>query len=279
MPTKDTKRDKIENASFPVSYADKRDIGEDWNLIEWNRKHREIDCHRLYFRTDTGDARAILHLIDRDIELLPGKIYFIPAFSILQSEISGVMHKYYIHFRSGDISFSLYRFLSDKYCVDADGMTEALFSTVVENYTKDTPDAHMRVDGAMKLLLADFIGGEDMKKGGVLRFLPVISYIEENYKGDIPLSRLASIMNLSVKHFSKAFKTVFRITPHQYIINRRLTESQQLLLESELSVGEIAYAVGFESENYFSELFASKIGVSALKFRKRALPEKRVSIL
>ena len=272
-------KERLDSGAFIVSYADKRDIGEDWNLIEWNKKHREIDCHRLYFRSDSGEAKAFLRLIDCDIELLPGKVYFIPAFSILQSEIDGVMHKYYIHFRTSDTLFNLYRFISDKYCVDAKDMSEELFRTVVENYTKDTPDAAMRVEGAMKLLLADFLDGSDTKKRSVMRFSPVLSYIEENYKRTLTLDELSSIMNMSSKHFSRAFRQTFRTTPHQYVINKRLTESQQLLLEGNLSVKEIAYAVGFENENYFSELFSDKIGISPLKFRKRALPQKRASIL
>lgn len=272
-------KERVDVGSFIVSYADKRDIGEDWNLIEWNKKHREIDCHRLYFRSDSGGAKAYLRLTDCDLEILPNKVYFIPAFSILQSEIDGVMHKYYIHFRTSDTLFNLYRFISDKYYVDAKDMSEELFRTVVENYTKDTPDAAMRVEGAMKLLLADFLDGKDTKKRSVMRFAPVLSYIDENYKRTLSLEELSSIMNMSSKHFSRAFRQTFRTTPHQYVINKRLTESQQLLLEENLSVKEIAYAVGFENENYFSELFSNKIGISPLKFRKRSLPQKRASIL
>jgi AraC-like DNA-binding protein len=46
-----------------------------------------------------------------------------------------------------------------------------------------------------------------------------------------------------------------------------------------MTVKEIAYAVGFENENYFSEFFSAKIGISALKFRNRQLPKTRESIL
>jgi transcriptional regulator GlxA family with amidase domain len=51
------------------------------------------------------------------------------------------------------------------------------------------------------------------------------------------------------------------------------------LLQSTLSVKEIAYAVGFENENYFSEFFTAKMGISALKFRNRELPDHRESVL
>ena len=86
-------------------------------------------------------------------------------------------------------------------------------------------------------------------------------------------------MNISSMYFSNYFKMTFNISPKQYIINKRLMESQRLLLENQLSIKEIAYAVGFENENYFSEFFSSKVGISALKFRKRELPTTRESIL
>ena len=76
---------------FSVSFAERRDVGDEWNLIEWNKKHLEIDCHRLYYRTDENGGTATLQLIDRTIDLVAGKLYFIPAFSILQSQIDGRM--------------------------------------------------------------------------------------------------------------------------------------------------------------------------------------------
>ena len=86
-------------------------------------------------------------------------------------------------------------------------------------------------------------------------------------------------MNISSMYFSNYFKRVFHISPKQYILNKRLMESQRLLLESRMSIKEIAFEVGFDNENYFSEFFASKVGISALKFRKRELPTTRDSIL
>ena len=80
-------------------------------------------------------------------------------------------------------------------------------------------------------------------------------------------------------YFSNYFKQVFHISPKQYILNKRLSESQRLLLESEMSVKEIAYAVGFENESYFSEFFSKKTGIPALRFRNRDLPRTRDSIL
>ncbi len=261
-----------------VAFAECREIGEEWNLVAWNRKHREIDCHRLYFRVDKGPGRARLKLTDGELELLPGKVYFIPAFSVLQSEIDGSMKKYYIHFRSDSQVFALYRYLSGSYSVPSDSLTESLFRIVMENYTKPTPEAYMKVRGAMDLLLSPFLAGISADRQDLVRFSPVLAYIEQHYREPLSVSELAGQMNLSTVYFSNAFKSAFHIAPKQYILNKRLSESRQLLLETDLSVKEIAYAVGFENENYFSELFAARTGVSATHFRQRALPKERATI-
>lgn len=272
-------RQLLGSGAYNVSFAERRVIGEEWNLVEWNRKHHEIDCHRLYYRTDADGGKAVLTLFDKKIELVKGRVYFIPAFSVLQSEIDGQMDKYYIHFRSSNMVFGLYRYLSGEYSVEESAITKTLFDTVVNNYTVDTEQSQMRVQGAMNLLLADFISDASVDSHALVKFNGVLEYIEEHYKSEISIEQLSKVMNVSPTYFSNSFKKAFHVSPKQFILNKRLTESQQLLLETDMSVKEIAYAVGFENENYFSEFFAQKIGVSALKYRKRAFPKERESIL
>ena len=188
---------------FSVSFAERRDVGDEWNLVEWNKKHLEIDCHRLYYRTDEDGGEATLHLIDRTINLVAGKLYFIPAFSILQSKINGKMNKYYIHFRSNSPELRLHRFLSDRYSIDSTLMTTHLFETVIENYAKNTLESKMKVDGAMQLLLSDFFKESSSAHMDLARFESVLSYIEENYNVEIPISLLAAKMTAQKKTQTK----------------------------------------------------------------------------
>ena len=128
-------------------------------------------------------------------------------------------------------------------------------------------------------LLCSFFENTEGSGRELLRFGGVLSFIEKNYKSKISIATLASIMNISPLYFSNYFKSTFRISPKQYILSKRIAEAQRLLLETDMTVGEIAHSVGFENENYFSEFFTAKIGVSALKYRHRALPKERASIL
>ena len=265
----------FENDSYSVVFAEKRLIGDEWNLVKWNNEHRQIQYHRLYLLTE---GEATLYLQDKELSLMPGNVYFIPAFSVRESRIDGVMNKYYIHFQASSPFFNFYRYLSGEYSVPATKESEYLFRTVVENYSKDTVGARFKVEGAMRLILSDFLSGVTASQD-LQRFDAVLKYIDSHYKENVTLGSLAKIMNVSSMYFSNYFKKTFNISPKQYILNKRLMESQRLLLETSMTVSQIAYEVGFENENYFSEFFSSKVGISALKFRKRELPTTRESIL
>lgn len=266
----------LDSGSYSVVFAERREVGDEWNRIKWDRNHKEIGCHRLYLLTE---GRAELQLSTGKMELLPGRVYFIPAFSVISGSVRGKMNKYYIHFQVDSMLFDLYRYLSDDLSVPATPITESLFATVLENYASSTVSSRLKVQGAMNLIMSDFISGINVDKMSLFRFAPVLEYINLNFAKDIRLSELADIMKISTMYFSNSFKKLFNISPKQYILNKRLIEAQRLLLETEMSVAEIAYAVGFENENYFSEFFSARVGISALKFRKRALPTSRDSIL
>jgi len=262
--------------TFFVAFGEQRDIDSEWNNVVWDRNHRQIQYHRLYYVT-SGSGK--IKLFGRDLELRAGNVYFLPAFSIVGSSVEDKMNKYYLHFQVESHFFDMYRYVSDKFSVPAKEETEGLFKTVISNFADNSWAGKMRVQGAMNMLMADFVGDVSLDNKALAKFMPVLSYIDEHYKTNINLSHLASIMNVSTMYFSNLFKSTFNVSPKQYILNKRLTESQRLLLETDLSIREIASLVGFDNENYFSEFFTNKVGISALRFRNRQLPTGVDSIL
>ena len=173
--------------TYSVAFAERRTIGDEWNHVCWDRNHHQIQYHRLYFLTS---GEATIHLVDGSLHLLPGNVYFIPAFSVLQSEINGEMNKYYIHFQADSPLLSLYRYLSGRYCAKANEITKHLFDTVVDHYAKSTQDSYLKVQGAMDLLLSDFFAGLDLNRHDLLKFEPVMRYIDEHYCENITISTL-----------------------------------------------------------------------------------------
>ena len=263
----------FESGTFSVAFAQRREVGEEWNDIIWNRHHPQIQYHRLYY-INSGCGK--IKLFGSELDLLAGNVYFLPAFSIAGSSIVEKINKYFVHFQVESPVFELYRYLCGKYSVRASEMTRSLFECIVSDYKDNSPAARLRVQGAMSLIMADFLPDVFIDNKLISKFSPVLSYIKDNYRNNVRLDELASMMNVSRMYFSNLFKETFNISPKQYILNKRLTESQRLLLETDLSVKEIAYRVGFENENYFSEFFSAKIGMSALRFRNRDIPSDAV---
>jgi len=243
-------------------------VGKEWNNNIWDSKNNPMGYHALYYRTDKSECRAVLHMIDGNLEILPDRIYFIPAYSVLHSEIDGEMEKYYVHFQSDFIDFGLLIPSYERCFVPADNMTKGLFDIIVENCKNTDMASERKVQGAMNILLADLLEKMAVKQRDEKKFEKVLKYIQEHYRERIEVGDLAKMMNFSKVYFSNAFKAAFRISPKQYIQGLRLVESQRLLARTELSVREIAEYVGFENENYFSEFFSAKVGISALKFRR-----------
>lgn len=247
---------KAERLQFPLSENDI--ISREGNIIS--------RFHRIYYPTL---GRAKLCLADKEIYLDCGRVYFIPAYLMAQCRIEGKTEIYYLEFFSEHPLLEMYRYLSDSYSVKANEHTPYLLENIVEGNGGATYSAKMRVFGAMNLLMADFLRDLPLERGGVSKFVPVLKYINEHYRENISLSALAEIMNISTMYFSGFFKRTFNISPKQYILNKRIAESQILLLETDMTVKEIAYLVGFEGENYFSEYFSFRTGISALRFRAK----------
>ncbi|HEV9035480.1 MAG TPA: AraC family transcriptional regulator, partial [Puia sp.] len=85
-------------------------------------------------------------------------------------------------------------------------------------------------------------------------------WMEENYGINISLEDIAAEAAMNSQHFLRMFKQVYLITPHQYLIERKLKKARQLLESTEMTINEICQAIGFESVFSFSILFKNRFG-------------------
>lgn len=85
---------------------------------------------------------------------------------------------------------------------------------------------------------------------------------------DVSLSELAAECGLSVTHFSRAFRQSTGVSPHQWLLARRLSKAKELLSGSRLSLAEIALSCGFSSQSHFNVAFRSNTQVSPGQWRR-----------
>lgn len=101
------------------------------------------------------------------------------------------------------------------------------------------------------------------------RLRQVQEYIDAHLDSALPTSELAACAGLSVSHFSRSFARAVGMTPHDYVLKRRVLRAQQLLMESELSMVEIAMSTGFSDQSHFSRRFRERLGLPPKAFRVR----------
>ena len=93
-------------------------------------------------------------------------------------------------------------------------------------------------------------------------------FIDAHYAAAIDLDNIADEVYSSKFHFIRQFKSIYRKTPHQYLIAVRAEKAKELLKEG-MPVSDVCYAVGFESPGSFSSLFKRLYGITPSAYVKQ----------
>ena len=93
-------------------------------------------------------------------------------------------------------------------------------------------------------------------------------YIDENFLNDLSIASLSEELGISQYYLMHTFKEKTGYSPMQYIIKRKIGEAQNLLINTDHSVSEIANMLGYDNPNYFNMLFTKTIGMPPGKYRK-----------
>ena len=122
----------------------------------------------------------------------------------------------------------------------------------------------LEVLSAFYRLLGVLSAGADRKP------LRLISKYLEEYISDPSLSntQLATQMGISEVYLRKLFLTYYKTTPKQYILDIRLSKAKQLLVDTALTVTDIARECGFASLYHFCRCFKKKTGTTPTEYAK-----------
>jgi AraC family transcriptional regulator len=89
-----------------------------------------------------------------------------------------------------------------------------------------------------------------------------LDYVGDNLSADLSLEGIAGAAHLSPRHFSRLFRSSTGLSPHQYVIRERVERAKRQLLDTELSVGEVALACGFSHQGHLSRHFVRLTGAT-----------------
>lgn len=96
-------------------------------------------------------------------------------------------------------------------------------------------------------------------------------YVEDNLaRRNLSLAEMAEASGLSPHHFSRLFKRATGLSPHQYVIRRRVDRAKRLLAREGPSLHEVARASGFSDQAHLTRHFKRTVGATPAEYRQRS---------
>lgn len=134
-----------------------------------------------------------------------------------------------------------------------------IISTFINFWRESTPVSYLQdKENAMK-------GGREGKYATVYA---VSDYVSTHFCEEITLDELANRFFISKYYLSRSFREVTGFGIREYVNILRVQKAQSMLLETNLSVSEIAETLGFDSITYFERIFKRHLAVSPVQFRR-----------
>lgn len=230
----------------------------------WRSENITSSFTRIYMIT-SGDG--YLRYRDKEIRMVPGGIYIIPAGLTMSYGCIGHLEKVYFH---------IFQPLSNN--LDIFNVTDEIFEfhdqkiidVILENIDGDTALKVTRI----KMCLLDLFCRCFEKTDGIplLKYSEyvseIISYVEKNLSVNLTVERIAESLFTSPAKLRKKFLEETGISIGKYIDERIMFMAELEVRAQKLSIKEISDKLGFCDQFYFSRSFSKKYGMSPMRYRK-----------
>ena len=97
----------------------------------------------------------------------------------------------------------------------------------------------------------------------------VLGYMERHYAEPLTVADLTQVAGMSQTSLMRKFKEILGCPPVTHLIRLRIAKARRLLRHTSMTIGEVAFDVGFQDSNYFSRQFRQVTGVSPRRYRER----------
>lgn len=149
-----------------------------------------------------------------------------------------------------------------------------IYLNIIEVYCRKEKYFYIKIKGLFfelfyEMFKADVIRNVDISKTRKTSKMKVIlDYIDNHYYENMTINNLAQMMHYNEYYFMKIFKQYTGKTFISYINEIRIEKSKYLILNTDLSITEIATKVGFNNTSYYIKKFQHLQGITPHKFRK-----------
>ena len=226
--------------------------------------------NRLYL-VKKGDG--FLQVGDRRIKLGKNKAYLMPLNIKFKHWCTGNLEKFYFHFLlkphpAYDV-FELYN--PSAFVLPADKMLDRL----TNSFSADDEKGIVRFKNHLMMQIAAFIGDKaddyDRKIRAGAKYQKLFEYIGQNLSARLSVKNSAAVMDFTPQYLSTVFKADLGISLKDYLMERILRKAQELLMNTDEHIKEIAYQLGFQDQYYFSKFFSRKSGLTPKEYRKNKM--------
>ena len=171
-----------------------------------------------------------------------------------------------------------HRFISPKnpvITINAEDTVLATFSRMIQSIRASRPALQQILAGATDNLMGLFYSAQqtqpvaDAQNANAIEL--AIARIQNEFERDLNMKLVAQELGVGYSWFRHTFAIHTGLSPHQYLLELRLVRARSLLVETQLSVKEIAMQTGFGDEFYFSRLFRQKLNLTPSQWRNRQL--------
>lgn len=153
-----------------------------------------------------------------------------------------------------------------------DGQIQRLIKMLVDEM-KAHPDDELlsrACNDTLMALLQRHIKGMEYQRGEPrLDLTSIDRYIEQHIAYNISVAQLAGSIYLGESQFHYLFKQQTGMTPHQYVLNKRVDMAKKYIEEGRYTLGQVAELTGFSAQSSFTHIFSRLQGISPSQYKKR----------
>ncbi|MBR5586990.1 MAG: helix-turn-helix transcriptional regulator [Clostridia bacterium] len=236
----------------------------------WKGEILNPDYSRLYYVLD-GKGYIVRNGTEKT-ELLPGKWYILPSDMSFYFECPEHLNHVFFHLKLCDLDgMDLLRCLEKPVCLSAASEDAGIFLNFIKTGTlSDGLEIRQKILSLiMKMIKKE---GARLKIANLSNCMErAIRYINKNLSMRLSVEEIASVAFVSRSALTKHFKKELGMSVHEYIMDRIMFETGQLLTKGNMSVLTISEKYGFSDQFYFSRCFRSKFGVPPREYKKTAI--------
>lgn len=244
---------------------------------EWQSHIVRTDGYHWHQILYSAEGDGLLRYDNITVPIEEGAFFFLPA---------GYPHEYYTENEKWDVRWTAFDGYSANHILSLLNMTKP---TVIKPHEIDTLQSLF--DRMYTLQNSDKLYGDYICSGLIYEYiiefhrhmndkankirsersrllLPVLNYIDENFRTDFPMTALAELAGISQQHLCRIFKEAMNMRPSEYVTQKRLQESRRLLRTTDLSVLDVALNSGFSDAAYFSTVFKKHQGMTPIEYKK-----------